>query len=74
MKFFIGHRLFAAVLLAILAVTATGIALMRHNLMASFSTFAVDIELDRLQQLSHSLVRLYQGSGGWRFVPTDPTA
>ncbi len=74
MKFSIGHRLFAAVLLALLAVTATGIALMRHNLMASFSTYAVEIELDRLQQLSSDIAQQYQAASGWRFVPSATEA
>ncbi|MFP5394409.1 MAG: HAMP domain-containing protein, partial [Gammaproteobacteria bacterium] len=71
MKFSIGHRLFAAVLLAILAVTATGIVLMRQNLVASFSTYAVEIELDRLQQLSNFISQQYVRTGGWRFLPAD---
>jgi two-component system sensor histidine kinase BaeS len=74
LKFSIGHRLFAAVLLAIVTVTASGIALMRHHLMASFSSYAVQIELDRLQQLSQSLAKEHQRSGGWRFLPTEPNA
>ena len=74
MKFSIGHRLFAAVLLAILAVTATGIALMRHHLLASFSSYAVQIELDRLQQLSDALADRYQSSPGWAFLPADSQA
>lgn len=71
MKISIGHRLFAAVLLAILAVTATGIALMRNTLATSFSTYAVEIELDRLQQLSDDLAGQYRHAGSWRFVPAN---
>ena len=39
MRISIGHRLFAAVLLAILAVTASGIALMRHKVLGSFAMY-----------------------------------
>ncbi|MCS0607286.1 ATP-binding protein [Massilia solisilvae] len=71
MRFSIGHRLFASVLLAILAVAVAGIALMRHNVMRSFSEYAVNIELDRLEELSHDLGSRYADRGGWRFVPQD---
>ena len=74
MKFSIGHRLFAAVLLAIVAVTATGIALMRQHLLASFSTYAVQIELDRLQQLSDAVAERYRSASGWQFLPADAVA
>ena len=60
MKISIGHRLFAAVLLAIVAVTATGIALMQHKVLASFSDYAVEIELERLEELSALLGRQYE--------------
>ena len=74
MKLSIGHRLFAAVLLAILAVAATGIALMRQNLMASFSAYAVEIELDRLEQLSQNITQQYASKAGWTFLPPDAGA
>jgi two-component system sensor histidine kinase BaeS len=67
----IGHRLFASVLLAILAVTATGIVLMRQNVLRSFSEYAVNIELDRLEELSAALARRYQSGGGWGFLPAS---
>ncbi len=69
MKVSIGLRLFASVLLAILAVAATAIVLMRQNVMSSFGEYAVNIELDRLEQLSGELTRQYQLHGGWRFLP-----
>ena len=69
MRISIGHRLFAAVLLAILAVTATGIALMRHKVLGSFADYAVRIELDRLAELSSSLGRQYTAKGDWSFIP-----
>jgi two-component system sensor histidine kinase BaeS len=68
-RFSIGHRLFAAVLLAILAVAATGIALMRHNVLRSFSEYAVSIELDRLEGLSGAVAGHYGKAGGWAFLP-----
>jgi two-component system sensor histidine kinase BaeS len=67
----IGHRLFASVLLAILAVAATGIVLMRQNVLRSFSEYAVNIELDRLEELSSALARRYQSGGGWGFLPAS---
>lgn len=69
MRISIGHRLFAAVLLAILAVTATGIALMRQKVLGSFADYAVQIELDRLAELSSSLGRQYSAKGDWSFIP-----
>ncbi|WP_460829632.1 hypothetical protein, partial [Massilia agilis] len=74
MRISIGHRLFASVLLAILAVAVAGIALMRHNVMRSFSEYAVNIELDRLEELSHDLGARRGSRGGWDFVPRDPGA
>ena len=73
MRFSIGHRLFACVLLAILAVAAAGIGLMRHNVMGSFAEYAVSIELDRLDELSGDLARQYRAQGSWRFIPEGAT-
>ena len=69
MRISIGHRLFAAVLLAILAVAATGIWLMRSNVLGSFGEYAARIELDRLDELSRSLARQYSTSKDWGFLP-----
>lgn len=71
MRISIGHRLFVSVLLAMLAVAATGITLMRHQVMQSFSEYAVNIELDRLEGLAQDLGRRYVEQGSWRFVPAD---
>ncbi|WLI87623.1 ATP-binding protein [Massilia sp. R2A-15] len=69
MRISIGHRLFASVLLAMLAVAAAGIALMRQNVTASFGEYALNIELDRLGELSGALARQYSDRGGWDFLP-----
>jgi len=73
LKVSIGHRLFASVLLAILAVAAGAVYLLRQNVLAGFGDYAVGIELDRLDELSGSLGRQYRGngggSGGWAFLP-----
>ena len=71
MRISIGHRLFASVLLAILAVAVTAIALMRQNVMHSFGEYALNIELDRLEQLSNSLATRHAEHGGWNFIPAD---
>jgi two-component system sensor histidine kinase BaeS len=71
LRFSIGHRLFVSVLLAMLAVAATGIGLMRQKVTQSFSEYAVNIELDRLDELARELGRLRQQQGDWRFVPPD---
>ena len=68
MRVSIGHRLFASVLIAILAVAATAIVLMRQNVMNSFGEYAVNIELDRLEQLSSEIARQYQVSKNWGFI------
>jgi len=70
-KISIGIRLFASVLLAILAVAASGVVLLRQNVLASFGDYAVAIELDRLDELSASLAQQYRSRGGWRFLPAD---
>lgn len=69
MKISIGLRLFASVLLAIVAVAATAVALMRSNVVDSFGDYALRIELDRLDQLSGSLAQRYLETGGWDFIP-----
>ncbi|MFL6672565.1 MAG: ATP-binding protein [Massilia sp.] len=69
MRISIGHRLFVSVLLAILLVAATGIVLMRQNVLRSFAEYASNIELDRLDELSNVLARRYQGRQGWDFLP-----
>lgn len=69
MRFSIGHRLFASVLLAILAVAATAVVLMRQNVLSSFGEYAVNIELDRLEQLSGDIARQYTLHKNWGFIP-----
>jgi two-component system sensor histidine kinase BaeS len=71
LKISIGHRLFASVLLAILAVAAGAVYLLRQNVLAGFGDYAVGIELDRLEELSGSLARQYRSHGGWSFLPAD---
>jgi len=74
LRFSIGHRLFASVLLAILAVAMTALVLMRQNVMSSFAEYAVNIELDRLDELSNKLAARYQVRGNWNFIPSDAGA
>jgi two-component system sensor histidine kinase BaeS len=69
LKISIGLRLFASVLLAILAVAASAVFLLRQNVLESFGDYAVQIELDRLEELSTELARRYAQHGDWRFVP-----
>jgi two-component system sensor histidine kinase BaeS len=69
LKFSIGHRLFASVLLAILAVAASAVFLLRQNVLAGFGEYATAIELDRLQELSSVLALRYREERGWTFVP-----
>lgn len=74
MKISIGLRLFFSVLLAILAVTASAVWLLRQTVLEGFGDYAVQIELDRLEGLSNDLARRYADAGGWRFVPRRDTA
>ena len=71
LKFSIGHRLFASVLLALLAVAAAAVFLLRQNVLAGFGDYAVGIELDRLEELSTALARQYRARGGWDFIPHE---
>ena len=68
MRISIGQRLFLSVLLAILGVVATAIVLMRQNVTHSVGTYALNIELDRLDDLSRALASRYAGAG-WSFLP-----
>ena len=74
MKISIGLRLFLSVLLAILAVTASAVWLLRQTVLEGFGDYAVQIELDRLEGLSNDLARRYADAGSWRFVPRRDTA
>ncbi|MES2756261.1 MAG: ATP-binding protein [Pseudomonadota bacterium] len=74
MRISIGHRLFVSVLLAILAVAATAIALMRQNVTDSFGDYALNIELDRLDELSGALAARYRARAGWDFLPAGAEA
>jgi two-component system sensor histidine kinase BaeS len=69
LKFSIGHRLFASVLLALVAVAACAVFLLRQNVLASFGDYAAGIELDRLEELSTTLARQYRNGKGWGFIP-----
>lgn len=70
MRISIGQRLFFSVLLAILGVVATAIVLMRQNVTHSVGTYALNIELDRLDDLSRALASRYaSASNGWSFLP-----
>ena len=71
MKFSIGLRLFFAVLLSIFGVAAMGLALMAGKLSESFSDYAMQIELNRLQEVSESLQNRYAEQSSWSFIPTD---
>ncbi|KQQ96629.1 ATP-binding protein [Massilia sp. Leaf139] len=71
MKISIGLRLFASVLLAILAVAASAVWLLRQNVLEGFGDYAVQIELDRLEELSNALARRHARHGGWDFIPAD---
>ncbi|HAV37205.1 MAG TPA: hypothetical protein DCX52_12785, partial [Massilia sp.] len=70
MKISIGLRLFVSVLLAILAVAASAVVLLRQNVLHTFGAYATEIELDRLAELNGDLARRYVSHGGWDFVPS----
>ncbi|QNB00718.1 hypothetical protein [Massilia sp. Se16.2.3] len=69
MKISIGLRLFASVLLAILAVAASAVFLLRQDVLERFGDYAAQVELDRLEELSATLARRYARSGSWDFIP-----
>ena len=71
LKFSIGHRLFASVLLALLAVAACAVLVLRQNVLAGFGDYAAGIELDRLEELSTTLARRYRAGNGWGFIPAS---
>ncbi|UUZ47768.1 hypothetical protein LP420_32220 [Massilia sp. B-10] len=49
----------------------TALVLMRQNVMSSFAEYAVNIELDRLDELSGTIAARYQGRPNWDFLPRD---
>jgi two-component system sensor histidine kinase BaeS len=66
----IGQRLFFSVLLAIVGVVATAIVLMRQNVTQSVGEYALNIELDRLDELSRALAS-HHARAGWAFLPQN---
>jgi two-component system sensor histidine kinase BaeS len=70
----IGLRLFASVLLAILAVAAAAIALMRQNVTDSFGDYALQIEVERLDELASALAERRRERGDWTFLPAGDGA
>lgn len=71
MKFSIGVRLFFAVLLSMLAVSALLLLFMREKIGDNFADYAQKIELDRLQEVSDSLEAHYARHGNWAFLPQN---
>lgn len=69
MKFSIGVRLFFAVLISMIAVSALILLLMREKIGDSFADYTQKIELDRLQEVSDSIEARYAQHGDWRFLP-----
>ena len=57
-----------------LAVTAGAVWLLRQHVLQGFGDYAVQIELDRLEELSNDLARRHAVNGGWSFVPRRDTA
>ena len=72
MKFSIGLRLFFAFLLSIFGVAAIGVVLMAGKVSDSFSDYAIQIELNRLQEVSESLQMRYAVQKNWSFIPANP--
>ncbi len=70
-KFPIALRLFLAVLLAILSVAAVVVMVMRDRFSHNFYDYATKIELDRLDDLSHSLQTQYHQHQNWNFISGD---
>ena len=71
MKFSIGLRLFFAFLLSIFGVAAMGLALMAGKVSESFSDYAIQIELNRLQEVSETLQIRYAEQNSWSFIPAN---
>lgn len=71
MKFSIGVRLFIAVLLSIFGVAALALALMAEKVSESFADYAIQIELNRLQEISDALQMRYAEHQDWSFLPMN---
>jgi len=73
-KFSIGQRLFAAVLVAALVIAAAGIELMRWTLFDNFSDATSTFDRRQLDALAGALGERYRAAQGWSFLPTDAAA
>jgi two-component system sensor histidine kinase BaeS len=72
LKFSIGHRLFATVLLSTFVVGAVGLELARWKLLDNFAIHRVDTTSNRsLDDLAASLSAQYEQHASWSFLPTD---
>lgn len=61
----IAYRLFIAVLLTAVVVSASGLALLRLGIEHGFARYVAEIELNRLDLLAKQLETDYQQRGGW---------
>ncbi len=69
MKLSIGHRLFLAVWLTVLAIGALGIELVRWQLLDNFSGQQIDADTSFLDRLGRSLEAKYRLHDDWSFLP-----
>lgn len=74
MRFSIGHRLFLAMLCAVLAASAIGIALVRWSLFDSPAAYPAEVETGQLLGLDSALAEQYRQHHGWSFLPAGAAA
>ncbi|TDR41131.1 two-component system sensor histidine kinase BaeS [Tahibacter aquaticus] len=72
MRLSIGHRLFVALLAAILLIAAIGLELVRWTLFDNFSARRNDADAVFLGALADGLAERYRQSGNWSFLPPAP--
>jgi two-component system, OmpR family, sensor histidine kinase BaeS len=71
LKLSIGHRLFLAVLLSIMAVALAGVEITRWKLFDHVSDVPARIESEPLAKLSDALSAQYRQHHDWSFLPAD---
>jgi hypothetical protein len=72
LKISIGLRLFFAVLISIIGIVTASLLFMREKVAVSFSSYAVQIEFDRLEALYQSIQKRYAANQNWDFIEGTP--
>jgi two-component system, OmpR family, sensor histidine kinase BaeS len=73
LKFSIGYRLFAAVLLSFFTVSLIGVQLVRWRLFENVVEYPTGLEVESLEGLVNGLSKKYRQHQDWSFISSDPS-